>query len=76
MSKKHFISAAEIISKIENINERHQMAKINAIAFSKQNPRFDYDWFYKACNCPEMADWITQINVEIVEKGLAAGLIL
>lgn len=56
MTKKHFIAIAETISKIENTNERYQMAKLNAISFAKQNPRFDYSRFYKACNCPEMAD--------------------
>jgi hypothetical protein len=50
MTRKHFRMIAEIISKIENPEERKAMAEKNAIACKKSNPRFDRTKFLEACN--------------------------
>jgi hypothetical protein len=50
MTRKHFKLVAEVISKIEDTTERKQMAKHNATAFAKANPRFNRSMFMAACN--------------------------
>lgn len=49
-TRKHFIAAAELISRIENPAERKALAEHNATLFAKDNPRFDKARFMAACN--------------------------
>jgi len=53
MTRKHFILAANLIKKIENIDERRKAAEVNAKIFLKANPRFDKVKFFTACNVSE-----------------------
>lgn len=51
-TKKDFIATAEIISTIENLGTRAMMALMMAKKYSDENPRFNRQKFYKACNLP------------------------
>lgn len=53
-TRKHFELIAEIISKLENVDERIAMAQKHADAFTKDNPRFDREKFYAACNVTQL----------------------
>ena len=49
MSKKHFISLANEISKIQDVAARREAAKAVARASAEHNPRFDTERFLEAC---------------------------
>ncbi len=49
MTRKNFQMVAEIISKIQDLNERKAMAEHNAAIFARNNPRFDRSRFFAAC---------------------------
>jgi len=47
--RKHFVLVAEIIKRIENLDERRKMAEFNAGKFANLNPRFNKAKFLAAC---------------------------
>ena len=49
MTRKHFILVAEIIKRIESLDERRKMAEFNAGRFANLNPRFNKAKFLAAC---------------------------
>lgn len=50
LTRKDFVIVAEIIAKLEDPTERKEMAEKHAVAFKKNNPRFDRSRFMTACN--------------------------
>ena len=51
MTKKHFVMVAQVVSAIDCINTRREVALNFASEFQKENPRFDIERFVKACGC-------------------------
>jgi hypothetical protein len=49
MSRKHFITLAENIARITDINARRLAAEAVASAANEHNNRFDYARFFAAC---------------------------
>lgn len=49
MTKKHFVMVAQVVSAIDCINTRREVALNFASEFQKENPRFDITRFIKAC---------------------------
>jgi hypothetical protein len=49
MTKRDYIIIAECVSEMTNREAANDFARRFARAASFQNPRFDYDKFYKAC---------------------------
>ena len=49
-TKKDFIAAAKTIATITDKNEQKMVANNFCDIFSKQNPRFDKQKFFTACN--------------------------
>lgn len=49
MTRKHFVTAAEAISRITDPNERVYLANKMADVFEELNKRFDREKFLKAC---------------------------
>ena len=50
MTRKHYIALAKALALIEDAYIRGVCAKAVADACAADNPRFDRDKFYKACN--------------------------
>lgn len=50
MTKRHFIALAQIVSTIEDETTRNDVAEQMAKLCAGENPRFDFDVFYKACD--------------------------
>ena len=51
MTRKHFKMVAQVVSAIDCINTRKEVALNFANEFTKENPRFDIERFIKACGC-------------------------
>lgn len=51
MTKKHFSMIAQVVSAIDNMDTRSEVALNFASEFQKENPRFDIQKFLKACGC-------------------------
>ena len=49
MTKKHFVMVAHVVSNIDDIDTRREVALNFASEFQKENPRFDIERFVKAC---------------------------
>ena len=49
MTKKHFVMVARIVSAIEDMGTRREVALNFAHSFQEENPRFDIVRFVKAC---------------------------
>jgi hypothetical protein len=49
MTKKHFQLVANVVSAIDNLDTRKEVALNFASEFQKENPRFDIVRFIKAC---------------------------
>jgi len=49
MTKKHFVMIAQVVSAIDNVDTRKEVALNFASEFQKENPRFDIVRFIKAC---------------------------
>ena len=49
MTRKHFVMIAQVVSAIDNIDTRREVALNFASEFQKENPRFDIEKFIKAC---------------------------
>jgi hypothetical protein len=49
MTRKHFKMVAEIIQKIENLEDRRTMTEKHAAIFARENPRFNGKKFFQAC---------------------------
>lgn len=49
MTKKHFVMIANVVSSIDDIDTRKEIALNFASEFQKENPRFDIVRFIKAC---------------------------
>ena len=51
MTRKHFKMVAQIVSNIDCMDTRKEVALNFASEFQKENPRFDIEKFIKACGC-------------------------
>lgn len=49
-TKKTFIQTAKMLAEMTDRNEAKKMAENFAKIYASQNPRFDYNRFYSACN--------------------------
>ena len=49
MTKKHFVMIANVVSAIDDVDTRKEVALNFASEFQKDNPRFDIVRFIKAC---------------------------
>ena len=49
MTRKHFEMIANVVSSIDDIDTRKEVALNFASEFQKENPRFDIFRFIKAC---------------------------
>lgn len=49
MTKKHFAMVARIVSEIQEVGIRKEVALNFAQSFQDENPRFDITRFVKAC---------------------------
>lgn len=51
ITKKHFQEIAKVIANLYMLKEYDRLKVINGLAeyFKRENPRFDYDKFYKEC---------------------------
>ena len=49
-TKKDFIATAKMIAEMQDRNEAKKLAEGFANIYAQQNPRFDKQRFYKACN--------------------------
>ena len=49
MTRKHFKMVAQVVSAIDNMDTRREVALNFASEFQKENPRFDIEKFIKAC---------------------------
>lgn len=49
MTKKHFVMIANVVSAIDDVDTRKEVALNFASEFQKENPRFDIVRFIKAC---------------------------
>lgn len=50
MTRKHFVMIAQVVSAIDNMDTRREVALNFSSEFQKENPRFDIERFMKACN--------------------------
>ena len=51
MTRKHFVMIAQVVSAIDCINTRKEVALNFSSKLTKENPRFDIERFIKACGC-------------------------
>ena len=51
MTRKHFVMIAQVVSAIDCVDTRKEVALNFASQFTKENPRFDIERFVKACGC-------------------------
>lgn len=51
MTRKHFKMVAQVVSAIDCMDTRKEVALNFASEFQKENPRFDIEKFVKACGC-------------------------
>ena len=49
MTRKHFVMIANVVSTIDDMDTRKEVALNFASEFQKENPRFDITRFIKAC---------------------------
>lgn len=56
MTRKHFELVATIVKNINSEDDRVEAACKFANAFQSENPRFDAQRFFAACNVPQWAD--------------------
>ena len=50
MTRKHFVMVANVVSSIDDMSTRREVALNFASEFRKENARFDMERFMKACN--------------------------
>ena len=50
MTRKHFIMIANVVSAIDDMDTRREVALNFSSEFQKENIRFDIQRFLKACN--------------------------
>tara|TARA_R110000822_G_scaffold70764_1_gene170964 strand:+ start:366 stop:578 length:213 start_codon:yes stop_codon:yes gene_type:complete len=55
-TRKHFQQMADMLKTIQDVKHRVHLARMNAVNFAKENPRFDSVRFFSACNLPENVD--------------------
>lgn len=55
-TRKHFIAMAKLLSELPDLKHRRHLALMNAENFAKENPRFDRERFFIACDLPADTD--------------------